>query len=44
MQQSPFELKQKLLKETSAKEHFENLCKEHGIDGGSPQLSETYSE
>jgi hypothetical protein len=39
-----FELKQKLLKETSAKEHFENLCKEHGIDGGSPQLSETYSE
>lgn len=27
------ELEQKLLKETSAKEHYENLCKEHGIDG-----------
>ena len=36
-----FELKQKLLKETSAKEHYENLCKEHGIDGENFQLTET---
>jgi hypothetical protein len=36
-----FELKQKLLKETSAKEHYENLCKEHGIDGEDFQLTET---
>ncbi|ENV33280.1 hypothetical protein [Acinetobacter gerneri] len=36
-----FELKQKLSKETSAKEHYENLCKEHGIDGENSQLTET---
>ncbi|AUX86601.1 hypothetical protein C3F34_11505 [Acinetobacter sp. ACNIH2] len=36
-----FELKQKLLKESSAKEHYENLCKEHGIDGENFQLTET---
>ena len=36
-----FELKQKLLKESSAKEHYENLCKEHGIDGENFQLTES---
>ena len=36
-----FKLKQKLLKETSAKEHYENLCKEHGIDGENFQLTES---
>ena len=35
-----FELTQKLLRESSAKEHYENLCKEHGIDGENFQLTE----
>lgn len=35
-----FELEQKLLKEISAKEHYENLCKEHCIDGENFQLTE----
>ena len=35
------DLKQKLLKETSAKEHYENLCKKHGIDEENFQLTES---
>ena len=38
-----FDLKQKLLKETSAKEHYENLCKKHGIDGENFHLTESSS-
>lgn len=36
-----FDLKQKLLKETSAKEYYENLCKKHGIDGENFHLTES---